>query len=160
MKMPIGPHKGDIIETVIIKYPDFIFWLAERDPDPKFQWLYDAIQERVDIFDTKPFTNVQCAGRIDGVECTSPVTRFSLYRGSSIPSFWCSECDPLQLGASEGKIEIHTTYYDALWCLDRADANREQKQNLIRRLTEAKGVTGNLTEKKLVEFLQPTQPTE
>lgn len=150
--MPNGPHEDKRIETVIIKFPDYIFWLAERDPNPKFRRLYDAIQRRVDVFDAKPFTNEQCAGKNAGMECTRPVTRFSLYRGSSIPSFWCSECDPLQLGANEGKIEVHATYYNALWCLHRANATREPKQSLIRRLAEAKGLTGNLTERKIRDF--------
>lgn len=158
--MPIGRHKGELIESVIIKHPDFIFWLSEQDSTPGFQWLYDYIQQRIDTFDAKPFVNAKCAGKTEGQPCLQQVSRFALYRKSGIPTFWCDECDPLQLGANESKLAIRTDYYPALFFLDCYACTREQKRTLIRRLADAKGLTGNVTDQKALDFFYPPQGDE
>jgi hypothetical protein len=151
-EMPIGPREGMLIESVIVRYPDFIFWLAERDPNPGFEKLYTYIEKRVETFDAKPFDHAQCSGRIAGQPCTRAVKRFSLYRGSGILNFWCHLCDPLQLGGNETKIEILNKYYDGLSFLEVSGATRDQMRKFVRRLAEAKGLAGNVTDRAVLKF--------
>lgn len=158
-KMPIAPHNNKLVSAVIVRFPDFIYWLAERTPIAEFDWLYEHIQEQVDIFDGRPFTQVTCAGRVDGQPCTLAVKRYSLYQKSAMPSFWCATCDPLQLGANEDKLATYTGYYDGIRYVHRFGANRLRKRALVRRLANAKGLTGNFTERKVMEFFR-TDPVE
>lgn len=150
--MPINPHKGKLIETVVLKYPDFIRWLGSQPWNANFQWLYDLIEELKEKFDEKPLINASCAGRSCGKSCSRRPTRFTLYSGSWEAVFWCPDCDPLQGGANETKITIVNTYDDAVFHAWRFDLPRLSYRKLIRQLAEVKGLTGNFTDKNVLAF--------
>lgn len=143
---PINPHKGKLIETVVLKYPDLIYWMAEKDPPHGSEWLPGYIGKCADLFDAKPFTR-ECARRT----CTRTATRFSLYPDSTKPMFWCATCDPEQFGAHD--LTVSSRYYDALRHIGLSSSpTRHGHRNVIRSLAEAKGLTGNMTEKKIIQF--------
>ena len=48
-RYPNGPHQGELIEMVVIKYPDYIHWLSQKTQVPGFQWLYDTNGDMVCI---------------------------------------------------------------------------------------------------------------
>ena len=148
--MPIRPHRGDMVERVVIEYPDFVRWWLMVDDTPGLRWLHDMFEVCIEIFDNKPFT-VPCAGKVDGSPCTRPVTRFSLYPQSCNPAYWCEECDPGQRGSSKS-LEIGRTYEDALLHVQCYTDRRPDKRAIIKDIARAKGLTGNLTDQKILAF--------
>lgn len=155
-KMPNGPHKGKSIEAVVIKYPDYVQWLARQPESPGFRWLYQHIESCIEAFDAKPYSDAGCTGRRAIGGCDRSVVRYSLYRNSCDPVFWCDECDPYQVGASTGSLSIYQDYNDLMNHAAGMGASRPMKRNAIRILAEAKGLIGNLTERKLADFFCPS----
>ena len=150
---PIGKHRNIGIVEVIIRYPDYITWWNQRDYYPGFDWLDEHIEKRIGVFDRKPFSNAKCAGKVNGILCTRPVTRATCYATNSSPAFWCDECDPTQLGATAAKLTTVKTYYEALtharWCSGPQTAQRD----IIKHMAIAKGLKRPWTEKKIYRFL-------
>jgi len=138
LKMPMGKHKGRGVWDVMLRNPDFIAWLKEHHWDG-FQWLYEGIAELVAEFDEAPFSEVSCAGDVDGCPCTNPVTRFSIYQKTSVPVFWCEDCDPCQLGAGKAKLSVGRTYYGALNHVIDNGGGMVAKRKVIREIAVAKG---------------------
>jgi len=150
-RYPIRPHKGKLVETVVLKFPDLVFWMAEKNPPYGSEWLPDYIQKCVDLFEAKPLTKF-CGGKVNGHNCTKTATRFALYPDSAQPTYWCATCDPYQLGSTQ-TLTISDSYYDALFHVwATTSRNRTSYRNLIKDLAEAKGLTGSLTEKKIIQF--------
>jgi len=149
--MPIGPQQGKLVERVIITHPDFINW-SFTNLHGGFRWLLNHMQECIELFDEKPFSSEDCAGKVDGSPCTRPVEGMSLFSKSPRPAFWCSECNPLQLGASSNKLTMCCTYDDALFHVRCYDGKRSEQRFLIREMAKAKGLIGNVTDQKLLKF--------
>lgn len=153
--MPIKPHKGKLIETVIIRYPDFINWFDGLEHHSGFQSLYDYIDECIEIFDNKPYT-ISCKGKVNGDPCLRPPTYASVYRRTADPVFWCDECNPCQLGATEEKLSRVSSYREALNHVTAQAQTRENYRLIIRRMAEAKGLTGKRTDEKILHFFYGT----
>jgi hypothetical protein len=148
---PNGRHQGQLIETVIIKSPDYIRWLSEQLPHPGFQWLYDYIRECIDVFDGKPFV-ATCAGKIGTERCGNPATRFTMYPNSVSLYFWCDICDPEQLGAV-GKLTEGTCYYEALaHVAHTCEGRRAGYRSIIKSIAKAKGLPKRVEEQQMIEF--------
>lgn len=148
-RYPISPREGELVETVVLKYPDLVNWMSEKDAPHGSEWLPDYIQKCVDLFDAMVFTK-SCNGKAGGQRCVRTATRFALYPDSAEPTYWCAACDPFQLGASD--LTISNRYYDALFHIDEMDGTRVQARSLIRALAQGKGYSGNFTELKIVRF--------
>ena len=147
-----GRHEGKLIEVVLLRHPDYIKWLSEKSADG-FGWVHDHVEKCVERFDALPFLNVQCRGQVNGVPCTNPVTRFSMYPNSTSLLYWCDTCDPYQQGASK-TLTVSARYYDALFHVwATTSRNRPYYRNIIEGLAAAKGLTGNYTERNVIKFL-------
>ena len=158
-RWPFGKHRdaGRTIDEVVLCYPDYIHWWNNNPHSSGFQWLDDYIAAAIDVFDRRLFTNAKCAGKVDGIPCTRPVTLATLYKGSCSPAFWCDECDPLQLGASSATLTEVTTYNQAAAharCCDRA---RTSQRSIIKEFAIAKGLTKPWTKEKMFQFLHERQ---
>lgn len=150
--IPFGRHNGKLIGSVIICHPDYIHWIDCQPSDPDYQWLYEAIDECIELFDTKPFT-IPCAGRKDGKLCTKPVAQASAYQYSADLAFWCNDCDPSQKSAPSYKLTILETYRRALLHVSMNMTTRESYRRIIKQLTGAKGLIGKRTDDKILNFL-------
>jgi hypothetical protein len=151
-RMPFGKHKNALIETVVLKHPDFIDWLTRKDQLSAFEWVYEHMNDCVTIFDKKPLVNASCSGNVDAARCKKPATRFSLAYNSTSIYYWCDDCDAYQLGAN-GLTEARG-YHGALFHVRGSIGRRRADyRTVIKSLLKAKGLKGNLTDRKIVKFL-------
>jgi len=151
--MPFRPHKGMLVEKVILVYPDFIAWLYEKKRLSKFDYLYDHIDKCIEIFDSKPFALVRCRGKIEQEPCIRPVTRMTLYPGSPRPHFWCDKCDIWKFTDAYEFLDEARTYREALHFIKYSCKGiRLLSRYLIKQIYQAKGLTGMLTKKRILSF--------
>ena len=152
---PFGIHRTmeRSIEEVILRYPDYITWWNQQDRYPGFEWLDEYIAKRIGVFDRKPFNNAKCAGKVNGLPCTRPVTLATCYATHSMPAFWCDECDPTQLGATVAKLTTVRTYNEALTHARCCNGPMTAQRDIIKNMAIAKGLKKPFTEKKIFRFL-------
>src|SRR5687767_9509727 len=91
---PLEPHRDQVVETMIVRFPDWITWWRSEPRAPGFQSLTQYITHVIGVFDRHEFDGAHCHGRPRGMPCLSRVTRFALYYNSIQPLFWCKHCDP------------------------------------------------------------------
>ena len=110
MNVGFGKHGGMSVGTLVLKEPNYVEWiLQQQNPSGQMVRVQAEVQRLIDLFDSKPFQTRKCGG------CGKPATRCSVYR-DNVHSlcWWCGSCDPYQTGATDGKLELVSTYQGAL----------------------------------------------
>jgi hypothetical protein len=151
MVLPFGKHIGMSVERLVLTQPDYVVWMLGKEGATGA--LRQAQQEAgrlVRVFDRKPILE-PC--RAPG--CGNVATRASVYRGSVWPAWWCDTCDPDQLGASPGKLDIIRTYLDAVTYVNVCCSGRRQALRvIIKELARAKGLPERVGETQAVTFFR------
>ena len=154
MKLSFGKHAEKEIEQLLIQEPQYIQWMMER-PAPSGPMLgaLKHVHSCLDNFDAKPFLRA-CSG----TNCPSSATRFSIYRGSYSPWFWCSACSPYSLGAIEGRITVGATSLEAVAHVKIYGGTVESLRAAVDALVNAKGVPKPRRINTLRLLFGPTPP--
>jgi hypothetical protein len=151
MVLHFGKHSGKLLEILVLKEPDYVAWmLGENGATGALRQAQQEAARLVRLLDQKPFIE-PC--RAPG--CGNVATRGSVYRGGVWPAWWCDTCDPDQLGASPGKLDIIQTYGDALSYVNMCCGGRKQALRvLIKALAQAKGLPERVSETQAVAFFR------
>lgn len=149
MYMTFGKHEGKTIELLMIKEPKYVHWILNQ-PSPRGQLLdvKNHVMKLIKIFDAKPFIGKSCQGGM----CDQPATRFAVYRDNLSSTWWCDTCNPHQLGAIVGNLQMLNDYYHALrhvrmYCRERVSDYRD----LLGVMAKAKGLA-NKGEQAIQDF--------
>ena len=111
--------------------------------------LFSKYQYLIQIFDKNSFTENICWGH----NCKKTATRFTVYVGNINPYWWCSTCDPNQVGAEFGKLQSPIKYlaairYVEMFCRD----NKSDYVEIIKMMAQAKGLPSRVGEKQAQKF--------
>lgn len=148
MQITLGKHQGKSLELVALKDPSYIRWLLREDAKGRLRDLQLYTRALLDHFDKMPIQHKCFAPK-----CSAKATCFSVYRDNIAPIWWCDECDPYQLGALPGRLQILSTYACALshallHCTKSADAEK----TLVTSLARAKGLPQRVAEAQAAKF--------
>lgn len=144
-----GKYASKQIERLMVEEAHYVMWMINH-PDPRgpLAAALHYVQERIASFNARPFVTT-CYG-----DCQKIATRYSLYRGSPEPYFWCESCDPCKRGASRGTLTVRSTYEDALQHIQANTGRKQDYEYLVVELVKAKGLTGRRTAKRLEDFFK------
>ncbi|WP_437332677.1 hypothetical protein [Sorangium sp. So ce394] len=153
-----GKHADVDTRRLLIQYPDYVSWALEQDqPKPQLAALVATLRRYIGILNGKPFVE-QCTGKIRGVKCMHPVTRgtaYSSHSGINVDLvWWCDNCNPYQSGAVASLIDIRT-YEDALSFVKRNGGRKLDFTEIIKDLSQAKGMPKRVTAAALEAFFGP-----
>jgi len=138
-----GTQEGKCGELVLLKSPDWAQALIKKGPDNV--WI-ERFLSLIRKFDSKPFLK-SCSN------CSDTATRASVYKNTSALTFWCSTCDPYKTGASSGTLTIVKTFDEAIRHVDyTCKGNRAEKRNIIKMMSQAKGLPARVGEKQAQDF--------
>jgi hypothetical protein len=144
MRFQSGTYPGKTTEEVLLKFPDWAHWVANKNPDAKHSKAFLALAKK---FKEKPFV-VPCDGK-----CGELATRGTAYAGSPSLMFWCDDCSPTQSGASGSKLTEVRTIGDVLRHIRHtANGHRGFSRAIVRELAEAKGLPTRVGEKQALAF--------
>jgi hypothetical protein len=143
MRFTVGEHTGRSVETVVLKEPDYVMWMLNKDVQGPLAYIKNEVRRLIEIFDSKPFT---CPCR-----CGKTATRFSLAPPSPLLYWWCDECDPYSSGYDK-LLTVGQAYREAMVYAKLHHLPKDQTKGLIRRLAEAKGLPKRVTEEQAEEF--------
>ena len=152
MNITFGIHKGKSIGSLVLKKPDYVHWLLPNvDCGAAMLAAIDEASRLIAIYNAKPIQK-PCHGK----NCTSQATCCTVYmKNVSTPSWWCDSCDPYQEGASVGKLQLISTYEDALaHIISYCDGRKAPLHALIKILAKAKGLPDRVGEKQVSEFFE------
>ena len=80
MYLKFEKYSDKSIEMIILKDPAYVVWiLTERNPQGRLAIVKIEVQRLIRIFDAKPFFR-----NCQGMECTKPATRLTLYADNSM----------------------------------------------------------------------------
>lgn len=150
MDITFGKYKGQSLEMLLLKHPDYIHWmLSQEDAYGAMKQAQDAAGTSIEIFDHKPFT-VGCHHQ----GCTHQVTRCSVYLGDiSDPYWWCDDHEPHESGANPYKLHTISTYMQALNYVQTFSTRRvSDYKSIIKDMAQAKGLPNRVGEKQAKEF--------
>ena len=128
MLLKSGKHAGKSTELLLLKWPDWAYWMMEHHPKSIVSKDFFAL---VYIFDSKPIVK-RCA------RCACRATRASaVYNSSRGLMFWCDTCDPSSTGASG--VGILHSFMDAIFHVSPGvgPGTRQSKRWIIRGLSSA-----------------------
>lgn len=149
MRSPVGVHKGKLVEELVIKEPAYVHWLLGQSPTGGLLGMKIEAKNLIKKFDGKPYT-VKCFNR-----CGNPVARLSVYGDSIVPMWWCTNCDPYDQGANDGKLQIFSHYVDALDHVQMyCDGKKGDYRSLIKSMAKAKGLPARVGEPQLEAFFE------
>lgn len=152
MIVTFGKHRGQSVGSLILKEPDYIVWLLSEKKllGPALQAKNEAVR-LIHLFDAKLFQK-KCSGD----RCTSLSTRCTVYQTSvSNPQWWCDSCDPYQMGADGGKLQLINTYCDAIGHVGMyCNGRKESYRLLLKALVKAKGLPDRLSETQVSDFFK------
>lgn len=122
MKLSFGKYQNKDIAWVLIEQPDYLkFMFQMKNRDAELSFINSLIQK----LNSLPFQEKCCFEH-----CSNVASRLSLYNLNSHCIFlFCSDCDPYDLGASDGKL----TYLTSLNVKDLSDSE------LVKKFYAAKG---------------------
>ena len=148
MLVPVGKHKGKSIELLVLKEPGYVHWLLQQSASSPLLAVQAEVKRLVQKFGTKPF-QIKCNGN----GCSAPATRLSVYGNNISPYWWCDKCDPYQMGAISGKLQIFRDYSSALSHVERFCGGRQgDYKDLIKSMAQAKGLPSRVGESQAVAF--------
>lgn len=135
------------MELLVLKEPPYIDWLFKEHATGRLRDLQVYGRSLIEHFDKK---QIQTKCFVKG--CSAHATRFSVYKDNIAPIWWCDECNPYQLGALDGRLQILRTYQDSLlhaqiYCTRAADM-----KTLITSLARAKGLPQRVGELQAAKF--------
>jgi hypothetical protein len=146
----IGKHKGKSIELLVLKEPDYVKWVIEKQDvtGPLFTIKKEA-ERLITIFDDRAFL-VKC------MHCKNKLaTRVSLYQNSSNLYWWCEKCDPYSHGATVGKLSFAHTYKQLLNHVNYScGGSKSDYHTIIREMAELKGLPKRVGKKQAEEFFK------
>ena len=148
MLATIGAHKGTSMETLVLKRPDYINWLAHYDAKGQLEVMKTEAVRLVAVFAAKRLV-VSCSAE----GCKRDASHFSVYGPDVVPMCWCAECDPHLLGAQRGKIQLMQTYRQCLAHVTRhCGAEKRAYLEIIKRVARIKGLGKRVVEPQAVAF--------
>jgi hypothetical protein len=146
-----GKHGGHSAAMVVLKDPRYAVWLLGQEGATRmFRETQQEVRQLIGRFDEKPIRTT-CASP----GCGQRATRASVYAGSVHLMWFCDACDPGQVGASPGKLEILRSYWDAVayvgnWCNGR----KTDLAVLIKEMAHARGLPERVGEHQAVAFFR------
>ena len=148
MLVNFGKHAGKSLELLMIREPGYIHWLVQQAASGPLLALKKEAVALMKKFDAKPL-NVVCHAST----CKLGATRATVYGDSLAPYYWCANCNPYQSGANAGKLQVVSTYAEALAHVEFYCAGRKSDYvEIIRYLADAKGMPARVGEKQAQFF--------
>jgi hypothetical protein len=144
----IGKYKDKSVGALVLKHPDYIAWvISQPNPSGPLARVKAEALRLINIFNSKPI-NKMCFG-----SCSKAATRCTVYqRNVHGPLWWCDECNPYQTGAIEGKLSAISTYEEAINHCEFYSAGKDSLLDLIKSLSQAKGLPHRVGEKQIDIF--------
>jgi hypothetical protein len=150
MLVPVGKHKGKSAESLVLKEPGYVHWLQGQTATGPLLALQKEVQNLIKKFDQRPF-HVKCNGNA----CSAQASRLSVYGDSISPYWWCDSCDPYQMGAIAGKLQIFRSYSSALTHVEFFCAGRQSDyKELVKAIAQAKGLPSRVGESQAAAFFK------
>lgn len=149
MKVGFGKHKDKSVATIVLKEPGYVAWvLSESRPSGPLARVKAEAQRLIAFFDSKPYQR-----RCHGHGCTKSATYCTVYRNNVYgPMWWCDDCNPYQMGATDGKLSGIRTYNDAINHCNVFCTRRDALKDLVKIMAHAKGLPKRVGEKQAAEF--------
>jgi hypothetical protein len=149
MLVTFGKHSGKSAEMLVLKHPDYAWWMLGVElPTAFLRQVQQELRRLIKVYNDKPIV-VPC----QAPDCGSTATRGSVSRGAVWPRFWCDECDPYQLGASSGKLQIVRSFEDAICYVNMfCEGRKDMMRILIKELARAKGLPTRVGEQQAEKF--------
>ena len=149
MNINFGKHSEWSVEMLVLKDPNYVKWImAQQNPSGRMPAVQQECRRLVNRFDRKPFVERCCSKG-----CDQWATRASVYKNNINPILWCDACDPYQMGADRGKLQILRTYGEALrHVVAHCKGNQGSSRSLIKAFAQAKGLPHRVGEKQAQAF--------
>lgn len=146
MIITFGKYAGESLEMLLIKHADYVCWMfTQPAPSGSLRETLREARRLIAVFDRKAFADTCCRPGCDNV-----ATRCTVHGRNMDMWPWCNECDPFGGGACQGKLQEIRTYNDALaHVFAYCGGCKDDYNYLLRNFVKAKGIQGNLTEKRL-----------
>jgi len=148
MDITFGKYKGKLVETIVLKEPDYVLWLLnQNDASVPLAAVLNETKRLINIFDKKDFQQ-KCFG------CDQNATYCTAYTDNvTSPYWWCNKCNPYQSGAIAGKLQSVRSYQDAIRYVHfNCNANKAALKLLIKIMSEAKGLPERARDNNVKEF--------
>lgn len=150
MKVNHGIHKNRSVEYLVLKEPGYINWLINTQITGPMLLVKNEAKRLISIFDNKPMI-IRCQGNC----CSSNATNITVYRDNLSPCHWCDICNPYQLGAIPGRIQVIRTYCQALDHVNNFCQGRQSDfKDIIKKLAQAKGLPSHVGKNQATSFFQ------
>jgi len=152
MYFHVGKYGGKSVEQIMFTDPSYIDWILNKQSlTGPLERAKLHIGSLIKKFDAKPFIKVKCRSGT----CNNSVTEFTVYFNNIAPVWWCSTCDPYQLGATPGKLQTLTDYKSALRHVKIYCGGRKPDfKKIIKTIAQAKGIPARVTEVQAQEFFK------
>ncbi len=142
MQVTFGKHDGKSVEWLVLKEPDYIKWVLQQSASGKMLQVKTHAAALIKKFDAKPLLKT-CRAE----DCSEKATRVTVYLDNLLPVWWCANCNPYQLGANSGKLQVISTYAQALshvefYCKGRKSDSAE----IVKYLAQARGLPSRVSE--------------
>lgn len=149
MQITFGKHDGKSAELIVLRKPDYVYWLLQQhDATGRLLGLNKEAWRLLKIFDQKPF---QC--KCMGSNCSALATDITLYGNSFAPHWWCDNCNIEQLGASGWKLQRIRKYSAALkYANNHCRGHKDAFSALITTMARAKGLPNRVGESQAAAF--------
>ena len=141
MDMSFGKYKDKAVAWVMLEHIDYFLWMRSKDLTDRTEYVF--FKKLAQIFDDKPFSEVQCDGSCKGA---NPVTRLSLYSGqfNYLEYWWCNDCNPYESGAVASKLSTVSSLYEI--------SSLNNKKDVVKVFARAKGVPKRKTKIALQQY--------
>jgi hypothetical protein len=148
MQVTIGKNDGKSVEWLVLKDPSYIEWLLGAQASGKLLQLKHHAQNLIRKFDAKPISK-----RCYGQACSKAATRATVYLDNLVPYWWCATCDPYESGANAGKLQVISTYSQALHHVEYfCKGRKSDAAEIIKYLAQAKGLPSRVGEQQAQQF--------
>ena len=149
MKVGFGKYKNMTIEALVLKEAYYVAWILDQsDPSGPLARAQAEIQRLIHLFDVTPY-RTKCYGH----DCSKSAKYCTVYQSNAYSRmWWCDGCNPYQMGAIDGKLSRISTYRDAINHCRIFCSRREDFNNLIKHIAQAKGLPQRVGEKQAAEF--------
>lgn len=147
-----GKHWDQPIEKLLLVEPLSIyqlFCIGELHRHPHLARAQRIASELISAFDAKPLEHEWCGGKVGGsYGCQKPPQHATLNIKGKKLVFWCEDCLP----QAEGMIPIGSFFELMNHLVSEPGFDDTALRSLMRQYREAKGLSGRLTERKVLDF--------